>query len=189
MVLLAVLIVAGAGLAGCGVGPQATPQKIDPKSVPFGLMAPDGKATTTVPGAATAEVIIYLEGKERLVPVERAVPSPVSIGSALEQLARGPTATESSLGLTSPASAVGPFQAGSVRGGVVSVDLPLSFENLGGQYQIVAAAQIVFTATALEGTRGVLFLVDGQSAQVPGDKGNLVKGPVTRADYSLLAPS
>ena len=180
---------AGTTLNGCGVGPQAAPEKIDPKSVPYGLLAASGKVTTTVPGSAGAEAIIYLEGKQRLVPVERPVPEPVTIGSALRQLVSGPTATQSSLGLTSPASAVGPFHAGPVRNGVVSVDLPLSFENLGGQDQIVAAAQIVFTATASGLAKGVLFLVDGQAAQVPGDRGNLIQSPVTRAAYSLLAPS
>ncbi len=183
------VVAGGATLNGCGVGPQAAPEKIDPKSVPYGLLAPVGQPTTTIPGSAGAEVIVYLYGRQRLVPVERPVPAPLTIESALRQLASGPTAAQSSMGLTSPASAVGPFHAGRVRRGVVSVDLPLSFENLGGQDQIVAAAQIVFTATASGLAKGVLFLVDGQRAQVPGDRGNLIQSPVTRGAYSLLAPS
>ncbi len=188
---LAALAVVGAcyGLAGCGVGPQAAPQRIDRDAVPYGLLEVGGGVTTTPPGSPTTEILVYLEGKQHLVPVERAVPAPGTIAVALRQLAAGPTRNESRLGLTSPASAVGPFEAGPVRRGVVPVDLPLSFENLGGQDQIVAAAQVVFTVTGLGGARGVRFLVDGQPAQVPGDKGNLVRGPVTRADYTLLAPS
>jgi spore germination protein GerM len=74
-----------------------------------------------------------------------------------------------------------------VHKGVVSVNLPLSFENLGGQDQTVAAAQIVFTVTTFSGVQGVRFLVAGQAARVPNGNGGLTPGPSTRKDYSALA--
>ena len=80
----------------------------------------------------------------------------------------------------------------SVRGrpcaqrGASSVDLPVSFESLGGQDQQVAAAQIVFTVTTFTGVRGVRFLVGGQPAQVPTGDGSLTRGPSTRQDYAAL---
>jgi spore germination protein GerM len=109
------------------------------------------------------------------------------MAAALSQLAMGPTASESSHGLVSPASSVGPLSVGREHDSVVPVNLPVSFENLGGMDQTVAAAQIVFTVTTFPGVKGVRFLIGGQAAEVPNSDGSLTPGPSTRADYSALA--
>ncbi len=176
-----------AGLASCGVGAESAPQPLDPKAVPYGLLGPTSSPKTSDPGLLTARVTVYMEGDSgRLVPVRRDVAWPATISAILGQLAAGPTAGESSHGLVSPASSVGPFGVGPVHGGVVAVDLPVSFESLGGQDQQVAAAQIVFTATTFTGVSGVRFLVGGQAAQVPTGDGSLTRGPSTRGDYAAL---
>jgi spore germination protein GerM len=133
-------------------------------------------------------VTIFLEGRnQHLVPVRREVPAPATIEAILDQLAAGPTSSESDRGLASPASSVGHFAVGPAHEGVVSVDLPVSFENLGGQDQMVAAAQIVFTVTTFSGVEGVRFLVGGQAARVPDGNGGLAPGPSTRRAYAALA--
>jgi Sporulation and spore germination len=181
-----VLAVSG-GLAGCGVGAQSAPQPLDPKAVPYGLLGPTSSPSTSAPGLASARVTVYMEGGTgRLVPVHRDVPWPATLSAILAQLAAGPSGQESSRGLVSPASSVGPFGVGPVRDGVVVVDLPVSFESLGGQDQQLAAAQIVFTVTTFTGVKGVRFLVGGQRAQVPTGDGSLTRGPSTRQDYSAL---
>jgi Sporulation and spore germination len=186
-VALALVGAASAGLAGCGLGAQSGPQALNPKTVPYGLLGPGTSPSTSVPHLVSARVTMYLEGSnEQLVPVHREVGWPATIAAILGQLAAGPTAHESDRGLVSPASAVGPFAVGRLRGGVVSVDLPLSFENLDGQDQTVAAAQIVFTVTTFSGVTGVRFLVAGQPAQVPNGNGSLTAGPSTRTDYLAL---
>jgi hypothetical protein len=190
LIALALMGATAAGLAGCGVGAQGDPQALNPKTVPYGLLGPakSPSMSTSVPSLVNARVTVYLEGSnERLVPVHREVPWPATIAAILGQLAAGPTARESDHGLVSPASAVGPFSVGPVRNGVVPVDVPVSFENLDGQDQTVAAAQIVFTVTTFTGVRGVRFLVAGQSAQVPNGNGSLTAGPSTRKDYLALA--
>ena len=182
---VATVLVVGGGLAGCGVGAQSAPQPLDPKAVPYGLLGPTSSPSTSVPGLASARVTIYMEGGTgRLVPVHRDVPWPATLSAILAQLAAGPSGQESSRGLVSPASSVGPFGVGPVRDGVVAVDLPVSFESLGGQDQQLAAAQIVFTVTTFTGVKGVRFLVGGQRAQVPTGDGSLTRGPSTRRDYS-----
>jgi hypothetical protein len=186
----ATALVAGAGfVSGCGVGPENEPQALPAREVPYGLLVRGAAPRASAPpGFPTAEVKVYLEGSDqRLVGVETPVEYPATIRSALYALARGPTAGQSERGLVSPASAVGPFGAGPVRQGVVTVELPVSFENLGGQDQTVAAAQIVFTVTAFPGVNGVVFRLGGEAAQVPNDQGKLVSGPLTRQDYSTLA--
>ncbi|HXW82039.1 MAG TPA: GerMN domain-containing protein [Acidimicrobiales bacterium] len=180
--------VTSAGLAGCGLGAQSAPQALNPKSVPYGLLGATTAPSTSVPSLVSARVTMFLEGSdERLVPVHRQVAWPATISAILGELAAGPTARESDRGLVSPASAVGPFGVGPVRDGVVSVDLPVSFENLDGQGQTVAAAQIVFTVTTFTGVTGVRFLVAGQTAQVPNGNGSLTAGPSTRKDYLAFA--
>ncbi len=184
-----IVAVAGAcaGLASCGVGAQSAPQPLDPKAVPYGLLGPTSSPSTSDPGLSTARVTVYMEADDgRLVPVHRDVKWPATIAAILGQLAAGPTARESGRGLVSPASSVGPFVVGPLRNGVVSVDLPVSFESLGGQDQQVAAAQIVFTVTTFTGVRGVRFLVARQPAQVPTGDGSLTRGPSTRQDYAAL---
>ncbi len=184
LIALALVGVASAGLAGCGLGAQNDPQALDPKTVPYGLLGPGTAPSTSVPHLVSARVTMYLEGgNERLVPVHREVAWPATIAAILGQLAAGPTGRESDRGLVSPASAVGPFAVERLRSGVVSVDLPVSFENLDGQDQTVAVAQIVFTVTAFSGVRGVRFFVAGQPAQVPNGNGSLTAGPSTRKDY------
>jgi len=178
--------VGSAGLAGCGLGAQGSPQPLSTPGASHVLGGAASAPRRAAPGVPTP-VTLFLEGpNERLVPVRSEVRWPATISAALGRLAAGPTASESSQGLVSPASSVGPFRTGAVHGGVVSVNLPVSFENLGGQDQTVAAAQIVFTVTTFPGIKGVRFLMGGQRAEVPNGNGGLTPGPSTRKDYSEL---
>ena len=178
-------VAAGAtGLSGCSLGAQGAPEALDPRSAPRGLLGTSPRTSTSRPSLGLNSVTIYLEGSnQRLVPAKASVPGPASMGAALNALAQGPTAAESARGLVSPASSVGPLRAGPVRRDIAIVGLPASFENLGGQDQTLAAAQVVFTLTAFPGVKGVVFLVGGQAAQVPDEDGKLVAGPLTRSDY------
>jgi hypothetical protein len=186
--LAAAAVALSIGLAGCGLGAQSAPQPLGLKTLPHGLLGPASPPSTLLRGRASARVTIFLEGSnEHLVPVRREVPLPATLASILRMLVAGPRRSESDRGLVSPASSVGPFAVGPVHKGVVSVNLPVSFENLEGQDQTVAAAQIVFTATTFSGVEGVRFLVGGQAAQVPNGDGSLTPGPSTRKDYSVLA--
>ena len=182
------LALAALVFSSCGVGAEQSPQKLDPRSVPFGLLAP-ATSTTTTTQVAESTVFVYLQGSQRLVRVARTVPSPTDIPAVLKELDAGPTAAESGQGMTSPISSAAPLKLLSFRAGVASIDAPPSFEALGGQDQIVAAAQLVFTLTGLPGVSGVDFLVGGQPTQVPTAGGSLSQGPLTRADYGSLGPS
>lgn len=183
------LLALGATLTvqGCGVGPEASPHRLDPRTVPFGLLAP-ATTTTTTTQVAESPVVIYLYGTQRLVPVRHTVPSPPRLTDVLKELGTGPSTAESTQGITSPISTAAPLRLLSLRNEIASVQVPASFEALGGQDQIVAAAQVVFTLTGLPGVTGVELLVDGQPTQVPTGNGSLSQGPLTRADYKALGP-
>ncbi len=74
----------------------------------------------------------------------------------------------------------------SLDGGVLDLDL----SDLGaveGSGQRLAAAQIVYTATALPGIAGVRFSIDGEPASVPlDDHASDVNQVITREDYPSL---
>lgn len=187
-ILLACALTLSVVAGGCGVGTETVPHRLDPKGVPFGLLASATTTTSATPGAQ-AHVVIYLLARQHLMAVNRAVARTPDATAALKELGTGPSAAESAEGLTSPISSAAPLRLEAVRSGVASVNVPSSFESLGGQDQIVAAAQIVFTLTAVPGVSGVVLLVDGQATQVPTAGGSLSRGPLTRADYAPLTPS
>jgi spore germination protein GerM len=140
-----------------------------------------------VPRFGVVRVTLWLEGSGgQLDPVQAHVPWPLTAGALLNALSEGPTERQSDQGLVSPASAVGPLTSGRPDHGVVPVYLPQSFENLDGNDQLIAVAQVVFTITQLPGIKGVVFWLAGQRARVPDAAGELIGGPLTRADYKAL---
>lgn len=184
--VVATVAVLGMLVSGCGLGAESQPHRIDPHSVPYGLLGPAGEGELASPRGVN--VTLYFAGSSRLVPVARRIPSPPTLGEALAQLASGPTAAQSARGLQSPISAAVPFRLVGVHKGVATVDAPSSFANLGGKEQIVAAAQLVFTATAFPGVKAVVLLVNGSPVQVPTPGGLLSTGPLVRSSYASLAP-
>lgn len=174
-------------LGGCGIAAQQAPQAIERADVPYGLLGRGPHPPASLPRYGVVRVTLWLEGSGgQLDPVPSYVPWPLTVGALLNALSQGPDERQSDQGLVSPASAVGPLTSGRPSQGVVPVYLPQSFENLGGNDQLIAVAQVVFTLTQLPGVRGVVFWLAGQRARVPDAAGKLIAGPLTRADYQAL---
>ncbi|HET9058999.1 MAG TPA: GerMN domain-containing protein [Acidimicrobiales bacterium] len=186
--LAGALVIGSCVLAsGCGLGPQAAPTPLSRHSLPRALLFGLARTTTTVLAAPASTVALYLEGSDQhLVMVHRRVGWPATPSEVLAALAAGPTPPESDRGLVSPASSVGALVAGYPHQEVVPVYVPLSFESLSGEDQVMAAAQIVYSVTSLPGVKGVVFLVGRQRTQVPNDQGDVTAGPLTRLDYASL---
>ncbi len=191
------LAVIGAGaavlfLAGCGVPSDRSPSALPRKDIPFRLLQPSPRSTTTtsVPLPVEAPVSIFLvTSTGRLVAVAREVPAAQeSLATVISALVRGPTNSESLAGLESalPAQTT-VLGAVTTATGLATINLGGTFDQLVGQPQIQAAAQIVFTATALPGVSGVAFELDGHAVGVPVANGAQV--PVAnRAQFAALAP-
>ncbi len=184
MAIGAMVSVVAISCTSCGIGPQATAQRLDPARVPFHLLSP--ASTIPAPPTSGATVEVYFEGLGGLVQAPRRTGGLADVATALSELSRGPDAAESAAGVTSPASAASPIRLGSLRGGIATVDVPASFATLGGQEEVIAAAQIVFTATAVAGVSAVSLTVAGQPAEVPTEDGTLASGPLTRTQYAAL---
>jgi spore germination protein GerM len=188
---LAVLVVAALGLAGCGVPPDDHATLAAPDSVPFDLLGQAPSVTaTTLPFAPTERATVFLVQGERLAPVQRELPAPVSVDSVLEALAAGPTTTEVQLGLRTALLTLGlpVMRSGGVSGGIATVDLSQPFTEIAGRDQIVALAQIVSTVTGLPGVGRVRFTLDGNPVGILRGDGAVTTETVSRDDYATLAP-
>lgn len=184
---LVLLVIACAPvLAGCGIGANAAPNHIAKSQVPYGLLRKSPPTPST--GVDGGFVTIYLAVPQRLVAVSATVPFPVSIEGALNELGQGPTSKEAANGLESPISTAAPLNILRVTTGVATIDVGSSFSTLGGSNQILAAAQVVFTVTAFPGVGAVKFRIGGHTASVPTGRGTLTTSPLTRTDYSGVAP-
>jgi spore germination protein GerM len=75
-----------------------------------------------------------------------------------------------------------------IQSAVATIDLSGDFAAIGGRDQILAVAQLVYTATAAQGVLGVRLSLDGKPVEVPRGDGTLTQDPLNPADYSALAP-
>jgi spore germination protein GerM len=177
-------------LAGCGVPPDDKATLAAPDSVPFDLLGQAPSVTaTTLPFAQTEKATLFLVQGERLAPVQRELPAPVSVESVLEALVTGPTTTEVQLGLrTALLTTPGLVNSGGVSGGIATIDLGQHFTEIAGRDQIVALAQIVSTVTGLPGVGRVRFTLDGNPVGILRGDGAVTTETVSRDDYATLAP-
>lgn len=172
----------------CGVPEDDRPQELSADEVPFGLLTTAPTTTTTpvdLPPERQAE-LYFVDGDGDIAPVEREV-ADRSAETVIETL----LATESS-GLPTPFSSSIPPDTTLLdiftEDDVLTVDLSEQFDDIEGERQIAAVAQIVFTATGLEGIDEVAFRVEGEDRDVNNEDGATQDGPVSRNDYrDLLA--
>jgi hypothetical protein len=182
------VVVTGLALCGCGIGAEPASHVIDPGIVPRGLRTSASTVPAVISDVPKGNVTLYLELGQGLVAVDRAAPAPVSLRNVLRVLTRSPTRSEQTKGMLNPLSTAKPIVLRSLANGTAVVDLPSTFTDLGGQDQIMAVAQLVYTVTAFPGVDQVSVLVNGQPASVPTATGSLDPGPLMRADYVALAP-
>ncbi|MDO8362015.1 MAG: GerMN domain-containing protein [Actinomycetota bacterium] len=74
-------------------------------------------------------------------------------------------------------------------GGVLRVNVSQELLQLSGQVLVDAVAQIVFTASEVDGVRSVKILIDGADRQWPAGNGELQTSPLTIYDYPGLVQS
>jgi spore germination protein GerM len=179
------MVVAG-GLVACGIPADSQPQALARKDIPFDLLAPSTTIATPGTPGARVPVNVYLVGITGLVPVSRSVRAPATLAEALSSLLAGPTDAEVTNGLRTAISAQTSVSAGPVGFGVGTVDLGGAFGQVGGQEQILAVAQLVFTGTSVPGITKVQFTLAGRPVEVPAGDGTLTQGPLGRSDFPSL---
>jgi hypothetical protein len=177
-------------LAGCGVPNDASPRSLPVDDVPFELLAPDSTGvTSTTLVAVSTEVPVYLVGTDRLVAARRLVASPLTPLRVLEALLAGATDEEGAAGLRSAITSATRLRSVRTQSGVVTIDLSGDFATIGGQDQVLAMAQLVFTTTAVPGVVGIKLTLDGRPVEVPRGDGTLTQDPLKPADFAVYAPA
>lgn len=172
------------GAAGCGVPLEDSARATPAAEVPYGLLEPG--TTTTSTEAPGDGAVLYLVGQRGLAPVRRSVSSPVSVRVVVEALGEDPPPAEEGLGLRSVLAAEAFVLGARSATGVGRIDLADRFRSLPEREQTLALAQLVLTATEVEGVQRVAFTLNGEPLDVPTADGTLRSGSVTRADYEML---
>jgi spore germination protein GerM len=175
------------GTASCGLPTASSPERINPATVPYGLLA-SASAAPTAPEAGPATTV-YLADGDRLVPVTRRVTGLNLPAEALRSLLEGPTSTEGAAGVVSDIPSQTRLISLDLNGAVAAVDLSDDFGTTGGSQQVLAVAQIVYTLTASKYIDSVVFSLAGKPIEVPDGSGSLSTAPRSRADYKKEAPS
>ncbi len=184
----------------CGSSSDDKPRALDANDLPASLAAnPSG---TTPPGpndGSRQSVKLYLVqttgDTETLVSQTSTIPGPSDYAQLPRVVIEALIAQQpvnSGGGDTTLINAI-PSTVKVLDATVDGKVLDLNLSDLGSvelTRQRQAAAQIVFTATALPGIDSVRFSIDGQPSAVPLDDQMSVAGdPVTRTDYPKLMPT
>jgi hypothetical protein len=141
-------------------------------------------ATIPTEPTSTGVVQIYLLRDGRLVAVDRAGGT---ADDALTSLTAGPTPLDREAGLTTALPADLVRDVGRQDPSVVTVDVVPGFATLPTRDQLLAAAQLTWTATGVCCGDRVRVLLGGVPVPLPTDTG-LADRPVGRDDYRSLAP-
>ena len=189
-VLLAVLV----AVAGCGVPTGGPPTAVPASEVPFGLLSPSPQepAPAPVTPGLGRPAVHLLQGADRIVARVRPLPAgPVDqqLRLLLDDLAAGPADEELAEGLGTALAPDVDLQLSSLTDGTATVDVGGATEVPIGRETRLAVAQIVLTATSLQGVTSVRLLVDGAPVAAPLPSGRLTDEPLTALDYrDTVAP-
>jgi spore germination protein GerM len=124
---------------------------------------------------------------ERLRSVLRDVPSEAS--AVLGSLFAGPNTTERDAGIDTALPSDIELLSARTVGQVLTLDVNDVFDNLNTDSLRIAVAQIVNTATTIEGITSVDLRIDGQPRVWPLGSGELTDRPLTAYDYPGIVES
>ena len=187
----ALILLLGLVAVACGIPTQDAPSAISKDAVPFNLLSPSSPTTTTAtvpPVASVSEPIYLVAPTQHLSPVFRNIAPPANLTQIIGALLEGPTSAEASIGLQSSLTGKSSDVVVTVVNGIATVNFTTNPVQVVGPSQILAIAQVVFTAMAQPGITGVLFEIAGTAVEVPTAGGAQVPGPVTDNTYAPQAP-
>lgn len=176
------LTVLAVGIVACGIPIDAEPEEV--------TVDVDGspEAPGPTPGDLVA-VTMYLVSDETLVRVTRDLPDAADLETILESLLAGVTEPEERSNLRSSIPAGTEMIDLELDQNVARIDLSNEFAAVGGEEETLAVAQIVLTATSVDGIDLVAFQLEGVPTDAPVANGALSIEPVEASDYaSLVSP-
>ena len=171
-------------LSACGVQAQDTAERLPPEVLPQELRQSAEPAAAPSAAPASTTVPVYLIDGGRLVRREQPAAAR-TVEQALALLTTAPQEQGARRSAVPPGTVV---ERLDVRGDVLVVHLSARFAQVRGRDQVLAVAQVVWTATEFPPVRQVELRVDGRSLDPPGEQGAVSAGPVSREDYASVGP-
>lgn len=186
----AVVLLAVAGTAACGVPTGDAPTTIPPSDVPYGLLstAPTSAAVTPPTPQPAQPQVFLVDSAGRLVPRGRALagePLKKEAAGLLDDLAAGPSRDERRAQLSTALPPDVRLTMTGLDDGTATIDV-VGSTDLSGRSIRVAVGQIVLTATSLPGIDAVRLQRNGEDVEAPLPSGQLSTDPLTAADYAPL---
>lgn len=115
------------------------------------------------------------------MPVVRTVNAHTPVKSALEELAKGPTANEEKKGLVNAVPSTLKVIDVSIINNIAFINFNSALEEgAAGNILMNRLDQIVYTATQFDNVEGIHILVNGQRKRFLGSDGISVAGPLRR---------
>ena len=187
--VLGLLLGAVALLVACGVPEDSAPQELTAADVPFGMLTTAPTTTTTpIDLAPDREAALYFMDVEgNLRPLNREVEDRSAATVIMTLLATDSSSLPPRYSTNIPPDTT--LLDSFVDDQVLTLDLSEQFTTVVGQRFIAAVAQIVYTATDLDGIEAVSFRVEGEDFPVNDENGAAQDEPVDRLDFVGLAPS
>jgi hypothetical protein len=189
------LVVAAFILASCGVPDDGTTRTVRSGDVPHRLLGAAGSsgAPAATPTGPTVTIPrVYLIDQDRqLVPQEQPLEAsgmePL-LADLLAALATAPTQQQRAMGLSSALESETGLRLLNVTDLTARIAVGESTGPAADRLPL-AIAQIVLTATSVEGVDAVLLFQDGDALEAPLPGGELTSRPLYADDYAaLLAP-
>ena len=171
--------------AGCAIQTDTTPREIpEGDRIPLEVVEPSG-------GEAEGSTRIFLveggDGERRLRSVLRRVDGrPVAV---LAELFKGPNPEEEARGLRSELPGGLRLNGARPLAGTLNVDVSSEILDLPAASLRLAVAEIVFTASELDGIRAVRVTTDGEQRSWPDGQGELQDDALTVYDYPGIVES
>jgi Sporulation and spore germination len=184
VVVLAAVVV---GLGGCGIGTDSAPRDVAPNE--RGLT---GNATSDGDEAGGTSRIYLVAPSEAGDPsLLRSTLRDVAAGPGplITSLLAGPNPDELESRLVTNIPQETQLISTRTSGDVLFVDVSPEITELSGELLVLAVAQIVFTATEIDGVRAVQLRVDGQNQSWPKGDGETRDGELTVYDFPGLVQS
>jgi spore germination protein GerM len=123
------------------------------------------------------------ESSEKIIltPVERNVKKGAELENAFIELIKGPTQKEKKNGILTAFPENVKLRKVSVKNGIAEIDFSSAIESGSGSDILMSRIdQIIWTATQIEGVKGVLIKINGKTRATLGNEGISISGVLTR---------
>jgi spore germination protein GerM len=184
---LCIVLSAVIGAGGCGIEPDSTPRDVAANEQ--GLIA--NAVSDGDEAGGTSRIYLVAPSEAGDPSLLRSTLRDVATGATplITSLLAGPNPDELASRLVTNIPQETQLLSTDSSGDVLFVDVSPEITELSGDLLVLAVAQIVFTATEIDGVRAVRLRVNGQDQRWPKGDGETLDRALTEYDFPGLVQS